>query len=142
GAAGRRPGLGRGRRGADRHAGAAGRRAAAGGRTAGAAGGPGRGDTGDPGPDRDATGGDVMERFGSSLPPPAGEGGRNATGWGRQGDAARFEVKQISDAAPGPPHPVSPDGSTTLPRRGRESSGALLIEGYASLWGVADLNGD
>jgi len=83
-----------------------------------------------------------MERFGSSLPPPAGEGGRNATGWGRQGDAARFEVKQISDAASGPPHPVSPDGSTTLPRRGRESSGALFIEGYASLWGVADMNGD
>ncbi len=30
----------------------------------------------------------------------------------------------------------------SLPRRGRESSGALPIHGYASLWGVADLNGD
>ncbi|WP_253189184.1 HK97 family phage prohead protease [Brevundimonas sp. LM2] len=28
------------------------------------------------------------------------------------------------------------------PPRGRESDGALLIQGYASLWGVADLNGD
>jgi len=28
------------------------------------------------------------------------------------------------------------------PPRGRENDGALLIEGYASLWGVADLNGD
>jgi HK97 family phage prohead protease len=41
-----------------------------------------------------------------------------------------------------PPHPVSPDGSTTLPRRGRENAGTLLIAGYASLWGAADLNGD
>ena len=26
--------------------------------------------------------------------------------------------------------------------KGRENAGALVIEGYASLWGVADLNGD
>jgi len=83
-----------------------------------------------------------MGSFARSLPPPEGKGGRAATGWGRQGEAAPFEVKQIGDAAPGPPHPVSPDGSTTLPHRGRENSGALLIQGYASLWGVADLNGD
>ena len=31
---------------------------------------------------------------------------------------------------------------TTLPRWGRETDGALVIGGYASLWGVADLNGD
>ena len=31
---------------------------------------------------------------------------------------------------------------TTLPRWGRATDGALVIEGYASLWGVADLNGD
>ena len=38
----------------------------------------------------------------------------------------------------------SPPGrcATTLPIKGRESDSALLIEGYASLWGVADLNGD
>jgi HK97 family phage prohead protease len=28
------------------------------------------------------------------------------------------------------------------PPRGRENDGSLCIEGYASLWGVADLNGD
>jgi phage head maturation protease len=28
------------------------------------------------------------------------------------------------------------------PRAGRERAGTLRIEGYASLWGVADLNGD
>ncbi|XOJ20391.1 HK97 family phage prohead protease [Brevundimonas sp. S1H14] len=39
------------------------------------------------------------------------------------------------------PHPASPEGSATLPIKGREK-GALAIAGYASLWGVADLNGD
>jgi HK97 family phage prohead protease len=77
-----------------------------------------------------------------SFPPRFGEGGRGATGWGRPGKAALLETKEVGGASPGRPHPVSPDGSTTLPRRGRERSGALLIEGYASLWGVADLNGD
>lgn len=43
---------------------------------------------------------------------------------------------------PRPPHPVVAGATTTLPRRGRESDGALVIHGYASLWGVADLNGD
>ncbi len=76
------------------------------------------------------------------LPPRCGEGGREATGWGRPKKAARLETKQVGRIFPGRPHPVSPDGSTTLPRGGRESSGALQIEGYASLWGVADLNGD
>jgi len=71
------------------------------------------------------------------LPPPAGEGGGEAAGWGRQGKAVRVE-----DVSPGRPRPVSPGGSTTLPRGGRENAGALLIEGYASLWGAADLNGD
>ena len=33
-------------------------------------------------------------------------------------------------------------GASLLPRRGREKSGPLVIQGYASLWGVADLNGD
>lgn len=39
---------------------------------------------------------------------------------------------------------VAPPGrcATTLPMKGRETDGALVIEGYASLWGVADLNGD
>ena len=41
-------------------------------------------------------------------------------------------------AAPTRPRPL---GSATLPGTGRER-GALLIHGYASLWGVADLNGD
>ena len=41
-------------------------------------------------------------------------------------------------AAPTRPRPA---GSATLPGTGRER-GALLISGYASLWGVADLNGD
>jgi len=46
----------------------------------------------------------------------------------------------IGAVLPSPPHPVA--GATTLPMMGRENGGALLIEGYASLWGVADLNGD
>ena len=83
-----------------------------------------------------------MGAFGWLRPPSAEEGRRDATGWGRQGGRARLEVKQIGDGSPGPPHPVSPEGSTTLARRERENAGALLIEGYASLWGVADLNGD
>lgn len=44
--------------------------------------------------------------------------------------------------APSPPHPVAAGATTTLPRRGRERGGALAIQGYASLFGVADLNGD
>lgn len=39
------------------------------------------------------------------------------------------------------PHPTSLR-SATLPMKGREKDGVLLIQGYASLWGVADLNGD
>lgn len=78
----------------------------------------------------------------SFLPPRSGEGGRGATGWGRPGKAALLETKEVGGTSPGRPHPVSPDGSTTLPREGRERSGALVIEGYASLWGMADLNGD
>lgn len=39
------------------------------------------------------------------------------------------------------PHPTSLR-SATLPMKGREKDGALPIQGYASLWGVADLNGD
>lgn len=74
---------------------------------------------------------------GRILPPPAGEGRREATGWGRQGKAAR-----TGDVSLGRPRPVSPDGSTTLPGTGRVGFGALVIQGYASLWGVADLNGD
>jgi len=83
----------------------------------------------------------MMDGARSFLPPRSGEGGREATGWGRPGMAALLETKEVGGASPGRPHPVSP-GSTTLPRRGRERSGALLIQGYASLWGVADLNGD
>ena len=41
-------------------------------------------------------------------------------------------------AAPTRPRPL---GSATLPMKGREK-GVVAIEGYASLWGVADLNGD
>lgn len=39
------------------------------------------------------------------------------------------------------PHPAAPDGSASLPMQGREK-GVVVIEGYASLWGAADLNGD
>ena len=83
-----------------------------------------------------------MRDFARLLPPPQGEGGGEAAGWGRQGERAALDWKAVDDVSPGRPHPVSPDGSTTLPRRGRENAGALLIEGYASLWGAADLNGD
>ena len=83
-----------------------------------------------------------MSGEGDLLPPRSGEGGRAATGWGRPSETVRWETKQVGGTLPGRPHPVSPDGATTLPRRGRESSGALPIHGYASLWGVADLNGD
>ena len=38
----------------------------------------------------------------------------------------------------GLPHPGSLEGSPSLPTRGRETR----IKGYASLWGVADLNRD
>lgn len=41
-------------------------------------------------------------------------------------------------AAPLPPGRFA----TCPPLKGREIGGALGIEGYASLWGVADLNGD
>jgi len=67
----------------------------------------------------------------SVLPPPPGEGRREATRWGGPGEKAA-----------GPPPPGLAEGSTTLPRGGRENGGALAIHGYASLWGVADLNGD
>ncbi|MDB5420316.1 MAG: family phage prohead protease [Brevundimonas sp.] len=43
-------------------------------------------------------------------------------------------------AEPSPPGLA--EGSATLPRRGRGNGGALVIEGYASLWGVEDLNSD
>ena len=39
------------------------------------------------------------------------------------------------------PHPGSAKASPSLPMKGRETS-ELVIHGYASLWGVADLNGD
>ncbi len=43
------------------------------------------------------------------------------------------------DVVLSPSHPVA--GATTLPLEGREREG-LVIEGYASLWNVADLNDD
>ncbi|MNX69240.1 Caudovirus prohead protease [compost metagenome] len=71
------------------------------------------------------------------LPPFHGEGGRReaATGWGE------LEGKGAAPGSPKRPHPAAPDGSATLPMKGREK-GVVVIEGYASLWGVADLNGD
>jgi uncharacterized protein len=51
----------------------------------------------------------------------------------------------MSEAAGTAPPGLPPDqvrGSPSLPMKGRERFGPLLIEGYASLWGVADLNGD
>jgi HK97 family phage prohead protease len=66
------------------------------------------------------------------FPPPAGEGGRVATGWGRLGEKSAFVVKSS------PPVGLA----DTLPLKGRENGGVLVIQGYASLWGVADLNGD
>ena len=73
----------------------------------------------------------------SFLPPLDGEGGRReaAIGWGG------LEVKGAAPGSPQRPHPASPDGSATLPMKGREK-GLVVIEGYASLWGAADLNGD
>ncbi len=71
------------------------------------------------------------------FPPRSGEGGREATGWGRQGKGA-----QTGNASPGPSHPVSPAARPPSPAGGGRGGGSLLIEGYASLWGVADLNGD
>ena len=74
-----------------------------------------------------------MER--GFLPPLDGEGVGVADGWGG------LEVKGEGSGSLGRPHPASPDGSATLPMKGREK-GVVVIEGYASLWGVADLNGD
>lgn len=70
-------------------------------------------------------------RFSSS---PSGEGGRSEakTGWGGPGDPS------CGLALPPPPGRFA----TCPPPRGRETDGALVIHGYASLWGVADLNGD
>ncbi len=82
-----------------------------------------------------------MSGDGMSLPRIAGEGGGEAAGWGRQGEVATLERKDVGDASRGRPHPTSLR-SATLPGTGRENAGALFIEGYASLWGAADLNGD
>ncbi len=69
------------------------------------------------------------------LPPLHGEGVGAADGWGGESKSG------LAFDQPSRPHPASPDGSATLPMKGREK-GALAIQGYASLWGVADLNGD
>jgi len=69
------------------------------------------------------------------LPPLHGEGVGAADGWGGESKSG------LAFHQPSRPHPASPDGSATLPMKGREK-GALAIHGYASLWGVADLNGD
>ncbi len=69
------------------------------------------------------------------LPPLHGEGFGAADGWGGERKSG------LAFDPPGRPHPASPDGSAALPMKGREK-GALVIQGYASLWGVADLNGD
>jgi len=82
------------------------------------------------------------------LPPPAGEGGRSEakTGWGGPGETDpdcqrpdRHRTDRLCVALPPPPR-LAALGDP--PPRGRERDGALLIHGYASLWGVADLNGD
>jgi len=69
------------------------------------------------------------------LPPPCGKEPRA----GASAGGALWDIKGLERA--GLPHPGSADASPSLPTRGRESS-ALAIQGYASLWGVADLNGD
>lgn len=61
---------------------------------------------------------------------------RAATGWGGQGKAWRDRLCVASS----PPPRLAALGDP--PPRGRERDGALTIVGYASLWGVADLNGD
>lgn len=61
-----------------------------------------------------------MRRATNIHPPRFGEGGRAATGWGRQGRAGRPDAAQVSGASPCRPHPTSLR-SGTLPRRGRES---------------------
>ncbi len=68
------------------------------------------------------------------LPPLHGEGCSQSepggAAWGKKGLASVVR-----------PHPGSADASPSLPMKGRENA-ALLIQGYASLWGIADLNGD
>lgn len=64
------------------------------------------------------------------LPPLRGEGVGEADGWGRLCKAVR------GIAEPPPPGRCAPP----LPGTGRET--VVAVSGYASLWGVADLNGD
>jgi len=69
----------------------------------------------------------------ATLPPLYGEGPRAVAS---AGGAVLGEVK--FDTAP----PGLRSASPSLPIKGRENVGTLLIQGYASLWGIADLNGD
>ncbi len=66
------------------------------------------------------------------LPPLHGEGRSRSDRGGARKGLCGCEL----------PHPGSAGASPSLPMKGRENAGALVIEGYASLWGVADLNGD
>ena len=70
-------------------------------------------------------------------PSPSGEG---------RSRSDRVGAARQSKAARNPDHRAAPTRSPLRfdhpPPRGRESDGALMIHGYASLWGVADLNGD
>ena len=55
------------------------------------------------------------------------------------GEGAAMQAQRLNSLA-GPTR-LRPAGSAALPMKRREK-GALAIQGYASLWGVADLNGD
>ncbi len=70
-------------------------------------------------------------------PSPSGEGRSRSD---RVGTARQTKAGESADRLAAPTR--SPFHSDHPPPRGRESEGALLIQGYASLWGVADLNGD
>lgn len=72
-----------------------------------------------------------------SFPSPSGEGRSRSDRVGavRQGG---MDLCLECRALPTP----SMQGIDDPPPRGRENDGALPIRGYASLWGVADLNGD
>jgi len=66
------------------------------------------------------------------LPPLHGEGRRGGAepGWGAKAAHSARTDPTLTASRSVPPH------------KGEGESGALLIHGYASLWGVADLNGD
>jgi uncharacterized protein len=73
-----------------------------------------------------------MRGEGQPLPPPHGKGRRGEAGPGRVAKGAYFT-----------PSAPTLTAARSLPlHEGKGDAGALVIHGYASIWGVADLNGD